>query len=97
MIAAGWTFLGYVWIFPIFLKALVLFPALIGIIGYLEYKNNFCVYYGLREKENVADTTQPKLIQDKSFIEADKQRSLYLILLSMVGSFVYTILVILLF
>jgi len=97
MLACGWTFLGFTWVFPIFLKILVIIPAFFGILGFLQYNSSFCVYYGFSQKQNIADNEKALAVSDAAAVNADKQKSIALTLIALIISFVYTLLVLLFF
>lgn len=97
MLACGWTFLGYTWVFPIFLKILVMIPAFAGTLGFLQYNSSFCVYYGLSQKQNIADNDKATIVSDTAAVNADKQKSIALTMVALIVSFLYTMLVLLFF
>lgn len=97
MLASGWTFLGYVWVFPIFLKFFVFIPTFLGILGSLQYWFRFCVYHAFKEEQNIDDEAIPVLVSDDKAVDLDKQKAVFLTLISLLFSFLYTLLVFFLF
>lgn len=96
MIASGWTFLSYVWVFPIFLKLFVVVPTFFGILGILQHRESFCVYHAFKEEHRM-DNKMSVLITDLNAINKDKQKAMLYVLISLLISFLYTLLVFFMF
>jgi len=97
MLTCGWTFLGYVWVFPLFLKMLVFIPAFISAIGFIQYNSGFCAWYGFREQQNTTDNILAVKVLDPKSNEADRSKAAGLTLVALIIAFLYSILVVLLF
>jgi hypothetical protein len=97
MFGFSWPFLGYVFVFPIWLQILVFFPAFIGVLSFLQYRDQFCAYYALTNKYNFSDTQKPYNVVDKKEQNINQDKALNMIIKSLAISFGYTLLAILLF
>jgi len=96
MFAFSWPFLGFVFIFPIGLKLLVFIPAFIGVLSLMQYRSQFCAYFGLINRYRFNDSQDSLRVIDQRDQELDKNRSLRMIAISLGISLVYTLLVLLL-
>ncbi len=97
MFASAWPFLGFVFVFPIGFKLLVLIPAFIGMLNLLQYRQQFCAYFGLTNQYKFSDTLRPYKVMHEDDRAIDQDKSLKMIAISLAVSFVYTLLVIIFF
>ena len=97
MFAFAWPFLGFVLVFPLGLKLLVFIPAFIGVLDLLQYRQQFCAYFGLINRYRFVDSQEALRVMDQRDQEIDKNKSIKMIGISLGVSFVYTLLVCLLF
>lgn len=91
------SFVGYIMFFgmliyffvmdtPPLLRATLAIPALIQSINYLQVTNKFCVNFGLRQMYNFSDSSNTQHITDDESIKKDYEKSLRIILLSLLIS-----------
>ena len=92
IVAIGFSFIFYVIMFDKFIVFIVLFSSLFsGILGFLQYYNKFCVYYGILQVfnfENIKNLTKVNNLND---IQKDKQKALKLILISSIIALIYSV------
>jgi len=96
MFGFAWPFLGFVFAFSVGLKLLVFIPAFIGILNLMQYRQQFCAYYGLINQYRFIDSQDALRVMDQRDQEIDKNKSLKMIVISFGISLVYTLLVVIL-
>lgn len=97
MFAFSWPFLCFVFALPVFFKIAVFLPSIIGIINVLDYRQQFSAYFGLTNQYDFSPNGVRTKVLDKISQEKDQNKAFNTLMISLVVSFVYTLLVILLF
>lgn len=97
MFAFAWPFLGFVFVFPMLVQILVFFPTFIGVLNLLQYRQQFCAYYGLTNQYKFTETGNPLKVIDQRDKSLDQDKSINIIAISLGVSFAYTILTVVLF
>lgn len=94
----GLSFIFQIIAFPAFIEVILLFAfAYSSILGFLQYYNKFCVYYGLRQVFNFKDIENLTKINALDSISADKVKALRLILISGLVATLYSLMYLFLF
>ena len=97
MITMGWTFVSYVWIFATWLQLFVFIPALFSVLGIIQYKNKFNIIFGLTQKHNIDDAPEPHNVLDSILIDKDREKAVFLLLLSVLLALIYSVVIISIF
>ena len=92
ILATGWPFICYIFVFPLGFKLLVFFPAFAAVIGLWQYRKQYCAFYGITGKNNFGKLGEAINIENIKQREIDKQKSIRMILISFAITFVYTLL-----
>ena len=72
-------------------RFVLLLPALISAIGYLQARNRFCVGYAAAGQHNAVDgSTQPEIISDKDSLKADKHKTRLIYIQAVTSSILVT-------
>jgi pilus assembly protein TadC len=97
ILLSGFSFLFYVFR----VSDLLVLVVLMGLgfstaLGFLQYKNHFCVYFGILAVFNFETITTLTHVKDLTDVQKDKRRALKLILYAFAFGLVYSVLYILL-
>ena len=93
ILAAGFSFFFYIFMIDKFIVFIILFGSMFaGVLGFLQYYNKFCVYFGFLQVFNFENITKLTKVLNLSDIEKDKQKALKLILISSIIALVYAVL-----